>query len=100
MRIYTDFRLLLLSPTENVGGDGLPVLVVQAQRGGQLRLTLVVCAAVLLEGDLELLAGLILVQDRELIDVGYPAPCRNKKESIPGSAKYLGDQFSSRHFLG
>ena len=62
----------------------LPVLVMQAQRGGQLRLTLVVCAAVLLEGDLELLAGLVLVQDRELIDVGYPAPCVIRRSQYRG----------------
>ena len=31
--------------------------------------------AVLLEGNLQLLAGLVLVQDGELVDVGNPGAC-------------------------
>ena len=38
----------------------------------ELRLTLIIIPAVLLERNLQLLARLVLVQDRELVDVGNP----------------------------
>ena len=41
----------------------------------ELGLALVVRPAVLLEGNLQLLAGLVLVQDGELVDVGNPGAC-------------------------
>ena len=48
----------------------------------ELRLTLVILAAVLLEGNLQLLAGLVLVQDGELVDVRYPGACNSIGQSV------------------
>ena len=49
----------------------------------ELGLALVVLAAVLLERNLQLLAGLVLVQDGELVDVRNPGACnvRNSKST-------------------
>ena len=48
----------------------------------ELGLALVVLAAVLLERNLQLLAGLVLVQDGELVDVRYPGACNSIGPSV------------------
>ena len=52
----------------------------------ELRLTLIIIPAVLLEWNLQLLARLVLVQDRELVDVGNPGACNEFNSQAPLSS--------------